>query len=89
MRYEGFERYQFQPWYIKLWRCRFYLKAYWYWLIGLHRTDDIDSDHKMPWKQYQQFRWGYEIGSAQFEMGYYYTLDEVKEKEKNHATLCD
>jgi hypothetical protein len=85
--FEDYERYQHQPWYIKLWRRRFYLKAYYYWLVGLHHTDAIDSEHKMPWKRYQRFRWDMEIGSAQFEMGYYYTLDEVKEKEKNRGSL--
>ena len=28
-------RYQFQPWYVKLWRRRWYL---WYYLMGVYRT---------------------------------------------------
>jgi len=64
-------RYQNQPWYIKLWRRRHYLSvpydAYQSW---------------RAWKGDETFRtcWGVSIGMAQARMKWFFTIEEIMDK---------
>lgn len=68
------KRFQCQPWYIKLWRLRCYLsiptKATWWWI------KNIFSDR--PPEGFKFF-WAIAIGLAQSPMGWYHTMNEVRE----------
>jgi hypothetical protein len=65
-------RYQNQPWYIKVWRCRYYIpipfRAILFWL---RCTDDECSFNLC---------WSIEVGMAQYHMKYYYTIEEVEDR---------
>jgi len=63
------QRYQFQPWYIKLWRRRYYLT--------------IPFLTLSVWlKSRKQFLliWSLSIGMVQGKMRWYYTMDEVRDR---------
>jgi hypothetical protein len=65
------DRYQFQPWYIKLWRRRYYLKipfnAISIWIRGKERF---------------RFAWSISIGLAQCKMNWLYDWEEVRGRLK-------
>lgn len=64
-------RYQHAPWYVKLWRRRWYayipIEAFKLWWIDQHTTD--------PWGP--KFWWGTAVGSAQMRMNWVYAFDEL------------
>lgn len=66
------KRYQVQPWYIKLWRRRWYLAIpYWTlnaWLKGATAEFPI------------RVLWGLYTAMAQTKMDWYYTLEECRER---------
>jgi hypothetical protein len=64
-------RYQHQPWYVKLWRCRHYLAVPLFTL----RSWLNQGPRPLPWYAL----WGIHVGCAQVRMSYYYTPDEVEE----------
>jgi len=64
------DRYQNQPWYIRLWRRRFYLTIPYY-AVKIWLTTSWDE---MPFKHC----WGLAVGDAQLMMEWYYTDDEVR-----------
>jgi len=72
------KRYQNQPWYIKLWRRRHYLRipfmAVKFWS---HKT--LSSNKHVSFS----FCWKLSIGIVQGDMKWYYTWEEVKERLKN------
>ncbi len=57
------DRYQHQPWYIRLWRRRWYLMIPWY-AWGFRKITDFPA-------------WSIAKAVAQGKMGWYYTMDEV------------
>jgi len=65
------DRYQCQPWYVKIWRRRHYILITYYtvryWLC------DRKKDNPIGWINC----WGIEVGSAQILMKWYYTTEEV------------
>jgi hypothetical protein len=67
------DRYQFQPWYIKLWRRRHQLvipyMTFRYCWVG--DWPGIDT-----WK----LAWRVAVGEADYRMNWLYTLEEVKER---------
>lgn len=72
------DRFQFQPWYIKLWRYRWYLKIpfdalrlWWY-----NRNSNRKDGEKLSWKHC----WSIAKGSAQCPMKWYYTWDECQKR---------
>lgn len=67
------DRYQHQPWYIKLWRRRYYLLVPYKVL-----RSKIRNTHE-PWK----VLWSIHIGLAQCAMKWTYTMDEVFDDEGN------
>lgn len=84
---EKSDRYQCQPWYIKLWRKRYY----WYMPFGtlramfIYLTNKEFREDEKEWGNTNVFRyaamhWKIEKGLAQVKMKWYYTWDEVKER---------
>ena len=66
------DRFQHQPWYVKLWRLRHYVRApYYAWRFW--RADQQTDD---PWGW--RYAWNVGIGEAQGHMNWIYTWDEVK-----------
>ena len=63
-------RFQNQPWYIKLWRTRHYIIVPFETLVNKIRSP------KEPWG----LLWSIVIGFAQSRMEYYYTWEEVKDR---------
>jgi hypothetical protein len=83
---EHIQRFQCQPWYIRLWRYRHYLpipfKAVRWWISDHTRKDG----RKEPFDLF----WGLAIGLAQGPMKWYYTMFETfariqKRFGKEHA----
>ena len=76
-------RYQLQPWYVRLWRRRYYLpvpfKTFRVWFKNRGRVEDDGFTYPFG------LCWSLEIGLAQSKMEYYWTWDEVKIRraEKN------
>lgn len=72
------QRFQCQPWYIKLWRYRWYIpipfKATFWWL-----------KNKFSGREQERFYffWSIAIGLAQSPMEWYHTMDEVFGKYRN------
>ena len=64
------DRYQCQPWYIKLWRRRWYLTIP-YWTI---RAWLNSNNHGFDFR----VLWGITTGMAQSQMKWYYTSEESK-----------
>lgn len=67
------KRFQNQPWYIKLWRFRWYLlipfeAVYWFLIDEIRQPKD-----KLDFK----IHWSVAIGLAQHRMKWFYTADEV------------
>ncbi len=73
-------RYQNQPWYVKLWRRRWYLTiphtAVRLWRSERKRDLRDDLDWRMTFSQC----WGLAKGLAQGPMLWWHTWDEVKER---------
>jgi hypothetical protein len=72
--------FQDQPWYIKLWRYRHYLRIPYSTIIYRYRSKIAEKN----WK----YAYSIAIGDAQLKMRWVYTLQEVKEnleskREKN------
>lgn len=72
------ERFQCQPWYIRLWRYRWYFQipfnATWWWFKNLFNKQQRESF---------SFYWSIAIGIAQSPMQWYYTMDEVFGRLRN------
>jgi hypothetical protein len=64
-------RFQFQPWYVKLWRLRYYLLIPYEALINYMRGS---GSFRMAWS--------IAIGEAQIEMEWWWTSEEVMERLK-------
>jgi len=64
-------RYQNQPWYIKLWRRRWYLPIP-YRAVRIYLRTSRDD---MSWRNC----WGLAKGLAQGPMEWWYTMDEVRD----------
>lgn len=65
------DRFQCQPWYVKLYRFRYYL------LIPFHALRfwwGVDDKKEYPFR----ICWSICKGSVQWKMTWYYTMDEVK-----------
>jgi len=78
MNKEDNDRYQNQPWYIKLWRRRYYLLipyftivCYLYNIFMVSKNEERLSLNKC---------WKINIGLAQMKMKWYYDWNEMKEK---------
>lgn len=69
-------RYQFQSWYIKLWRRRWYLLIP-FWTI-IHFI--AERDEPPEWKLSLGECWHLAIGVAQGKMHWWHTMEEVKER---------
>jgi hypothetical protein len=67
-------RYQCQPWYIKLWRMRWHLMVPVWFLrrVGLKWSDGTVL--------YPKFVWSLARGTAHWKMEYWYTMEEVEER---------
>ena len=63
--------FQDQPWYIKLWRYRHYLRIPYSTIIYRYRSKIAEKN----WK----YAYSIAIGDAQIKMRWVYTLQEVKE----------
>jgi hypothetical protein len=79
-------RYQYQPWYIKLWRRRHYLSIPFVALRAhLSRPEDL---HRPPFK----IAWSIAIGLAQVKMNWLYDWSDLKERlevrDKAKAEAC-
>ena len=76
------DRYQNQPWYVKLWRRRYTLSApfhalrYWKNMRGKLLAPEIPDSREWEFRD----AWKLAIGSAHAKMKWYYTIDEVKER---------
>lgn len=67
------DRFQNQPWFVKLWRYRFYLLIPWNaTLLWWWNRKDEDIDFSVAW--------GICIGGAQIKMKWYYTMEEMEER---------
>jgi hypothetical protein len=67
-------RFQDQPWYIKLWRYRHYLRIPYSTIIYRYRSKIAEKN----WK----YAYSIAIGDAQIKMKWYYSLEVVKERLK-------
>jgi hypothetical protein len=67
------DRFQHQPWYIKLWRYRYYI------LIPLY-TIQIYFKTKTKWNLTLKQAWSIEKGMAQVKMNWLYSWEEVKKR---------
>ncbi len=65
------DRFQDQPWYIKLWRYRHYLRIPYSTIIYRYRSKIAEKNWKLAYDL--------SVGDAQIKMNWLYTLDEVKE----------
>jgi hypothetical protein len=68
-------RFQCQPWYIKLWRLRYYLPIP-FQALRMYLNAGHDPHMDCTYK----FCWSLSKGLAQGEMEWYYTMDEVKQR---------
>ena len=66
--------FQEQPWYIKLWRYRHYLRIPYSTIIYRYRS-------KIEYKNWK-YALNIAIGDAQIKMKWFYTLEEVNERLK-------
>lgn len=64
------DRFQDQPWYIKLWRYRHYLVIPYSTIIYRYRSKIAEKNWELAYHL--------AIGDAQIKMNWFYTLDEVK-----------
>jgi hypothetical protein len=66
-------RYQDCPWFVRFWRCRYYLAVPFLWLhwYFFHRSQDRML--QLPSKEY----WAVLQGLAEYKMQYYYTKEEA------------
>ena len=86
-RYRMTDRFQDQPWYIKLWRYRHYLSVPYSIILYRYKTNMSEKSWKLAYHL--------AIGDAQIKMNWIYTLDEVmgtlaenrKKKRKNEDTI--
>jgi hypothetical protein len=65
------DRFQDQPWYIKLWRYRHYLRIPYSTIIYRYRSKIAEKNWKLAYDL--------AVGDSQIKMNWLYTLDEVKE----------
>ena len=74
------DRYQYQPWYVKLWRWRFMIPTYHRALFDWwpNRGKPMFNDPECRNWTYRDFL-SLEKGMANSKMKWYYTMDEVKE----------
>ena len=63
------DRFQNQPWYIKLWRLRWYLKIPFHTITYRFKSKFTDGE----WKK----AYSLAIGDAQYKMKWIYTLQEA------------
>lgn len=66
-------RYQNQPWYVKLWRCRHYLPVPYYTLLTYIQQPEWRGEG-------MRVVWGLQVGTAQYKMEYWYTMEETWKK---------
>jgi len=64
------DRFQDQPWYIKLWRYRHYLVIPYSTIVYRYKSKMAEKN----WK----YAYNIAIGDAHYKMKWIYTLDEVK-----------
>lgn len=76
-------RFQHQPWYIKLWRFRWYLlipfnaiKFYWH-----EHTRPLRPEFKADWRMTFAQCWGLATGCAQIPMNWIYDWEELKPRQ--------
>lgn len=69
------DRFQDQPWYIKLWRYRHYLRIPYSTIIYRYRSKIAEKNWKLAYDL--------AVGDSQIKMNWLYTLDEVKETLEN------
>lgn len=69
---ERYKRYQYQPWYIKLWRRRYYF------LIIFDLIKHIFHKHKGEFEKTICYR--LITLKAEDKMGWFYDMEEIKEK---------
>jgi hypothetical protein len=70
------DRYQFQPWYIKLWRRRHTIPVPYYALRSWWRH--LDKHDPTPFR----FAWDIEMGWAHIKMGWWITSEEMDYEER-------
>jgi len=73
-------RFQECPWYVKLWRYRWYLLVPFY-ALNLRFTPWVwnsksDRVHVIEFSDWEE-AWSIAVGDAHYKMNWYYTLDEV------------
>jgi len=75
-------RYQDSPWYVRLWRRRWYLTIP-FWTFqnwrSLWRENDGSLAKEDPWLTWN-LAYAIAIGEAQAQMHWYYTMEEVEER---------
>lgn len=72
------DRFQNQPWYIRLWRRRYYFNVPFDAISNWWRT------RKVPALNFGFGNcWSIAVGTSHFKMKWYYTSDELKEKMKD------
>lgn len=79
-------RYQESPWYIRLWRRRWYLMIPW-WTFQFMRHPWVDPKtgrlaHDHPYNSFK-VAWSIAHGTADVKMNWTYTWDEVMNKTKS------
>lgn len=77
------KRYQDCPWYVRLWRRRWYLLVPW-WTLRFRFTPWVEPDtgeivKDEPYNSWET-SWKIALGTATGKMNWYYTWDEVKER---------
>jgi hypothetical protein len=74
-------RYQDCPWYVRLWRRRWYLMVP-IWTIQYFKTPWTNEDGSLGEESWNTWSLSYSIavGEAQGKMRWYYTMDEVRER---------
>lgn len=73
------DRYQYQPWYIKLWRRRYQLLVPFYFLNHAYLAIGSDAEFYEGftfWGKYKLI-WSIEMGMADVRMNWMYTPDET------------
>jgi hypothetical protein len=79
------DRYQHQPWPVRLWRCRWYLPLPWVTarmaLCKEARTGWFsDGVEWQGWRSWVRVCWSIHKGLAQGKMKYWYNWEEVRER---------
>lgn len=84
------KRYQFQKWYVKLWRSRYYIPLLWkvptlwfrpfFWNMIFKEIQEEQMSFLYSYVRTYELMLSIYVGEAQYKMEYYYTWDEVKER---------